>query len=251
MYGIDLGGKVAWVTGGSRGIGRAISIALSKAGCSVAITFQKNQQAADEVVEIISKQGGKAIAIQGDVSDQTQITQMHEKVVESLGEVEILINNAGITRDNLVLMTEQKDWTEIIQTNLMSAVWTSKLVARSMMAKRYGRIINISSVAASKGGRGQANYAASKAALEAFSRSLAAELGRKKITVNCVAPGVVDTKMSQEVMALAKDEVMNRQIIKRMALPEEIAAAVVYLASDLAGFTTGSTIAVDGGMKLP
>ena len=251
MYKIDLSSKVAWVTGGSRGIGRAICLALAEAGCRVALTYIKNKNAADEVVQMIQSKGGKALAVQGDVSNIDDISHMHEKIVEIYGDIEILINNAAITRDNLVLMTEKKDWHDIIQTNLMSAVWTSKLVARSMMAKRYGRIINISSVAANKGGRGQSNYAASKAALEAFSRSFAAELGRKNITVNCVAPGVVDTKMSEEIMKLAKDEVLNRQIIKRLAKPDEIAAAVLYLASDLAGFTTGSTIAIDGGMKIP
>ena len=251
MYKIDLSSKVAWVTGGSRGIGRSICLALAEAGCRVALTYIKNKDAADEVVQMIQSKGGKALAVQGDVSNIDDISHMHEKIVEIYGDIEILINNAAITRDNLVLMTEKKDWHDIIQTNLMSAVWTSKLVARSMMAKRYGRIINISSVAANKGGRGQSNYAASKAALEAFSRSFAAELGRKNITVNCVAPGVVDTKMSEEIMKLAKDEVLNRQIIKRLAKPDEIAAAVLYLASDLAGFTTGSTIAIDGGMKIP
>lgn len=250
MYTIDLIDKNAWVTGASRGIGRAIAVALAKAGCNVAVSYKGNTEAAKTVCEDIRRFGRKACLAQVDVSSPVECEAAYASIVKEVGTVDILVNCAGVIADNLFLMLGEADWSKVLQTNVMGTVHTSKLVIKDMMAKRWGRIINLSSVAATRGGRGQSNYAASKGAIEALTRSLASEIGRRGITVNCLAPGVIETDMTQEVIRLAKDEILQRQIVKRFGSPEEIAAWAVMLASDYAGFMTGQVIHVDGGLKM-
>ncbi len=251
MFDIKLTDKVAWVTGGNRGIGRATCISLAKAGCDVAVSYRNNSEEAAEVVAEIESVGRKAIAIQLDVADVASCQAAHERISQELGKVSIVVNSAGVTADNLFLMLEEDDWSSVINTNLMGTVNVTKTAIKDLMMQRWGRIINLSSVAATKGGRGQANYAATKGAVEAMTRSLAVELAKRNITVNCVAPGVIETEMSKEVRKLAHDQIMDRQLVKRYGTPEEIAAWVVFLASDFGAYMTGQVIHVDGGLKMP
>lgn len=251
MLGLNLQGKIAWVTGGSRGIGRATCLALADAGADVALSYKTQSAAADAVVQAIVAKGRRAVAVQLDVADAKACEPAYEKIVASLGKVDILVNNAAVVADNLFPMLEDEEWRKVLDTNVLGVVNVTRAVVRDLMMKRGGRIINLSSAAAQKGGRGQSNYAASKGAVEAMSRSLAVELCKRNITVNCVAPGVIETDMSAEVRKLAEQEIMDRQLIKRYGKPEEVAALIVYLASDLAAFITGQSIAIDGGLKMP
>jgi 3-oxoacyl-[acyl-carrier protein] reductase len=251
MFAIDLTGKVAWVTGASRGIGRSIALNLAKAGCDIALGYRSAGEQAEQVGREIAAMGRRVLPLQVDIADQAQAEATFNKISESLGPVEILVNNAGVIADNLFMGLEDSDWQKVINTNIMGTVHACRSVIRDMMMKRWGRIINISSVAGTKGGRGQSNYAATKGAIEAVSRSLAVELSSRNITVNCVAPGVIATDMSSEVRKLGNEEIMNRLLIKRYGTPDEIAACVVFLASDLASYITGQVIHIDGGMKMP
>lgn len=250
MFSIDLSGKVAWVTGGSRGIGRSIALSLAQAGCDVGIGYRSKTAEAEAVVAQIKEMGRKAIAIQMDIADSASCEKTYAIICKEIGKADILVNNAGVIADNLFVMLEDPDWKTVIDTNLMGVVNVSRCVVRDMMMKRWGRIINMSSVAGTKGGRGQTNYAATKGAIEAMSRSLAVELCKKNITVNCVAPGVIETDMSAEVRKLAESEILDRQLVKRFGKPEEIAAWVVFLASNFGEFITGQVIHVDGGLKM-
>ena len=250
MFTIELKDRVCWVTGGSRGIGRAVALAAGRAGASVAVGYNSRSAEAEAVVAELREMGVKALAVQMNVADAASVEKAHSLIKTELGPVEILVNSAGVIADNLFLMLEEGDWRKVIDTNLMGVVHVTRTVIRDMMMKRRGRIINLSSVAGTKGGRGQANYAATKGAVEAMTRSLAVELGSRGITVNCVAPGVIETEMSQEVIKLGRDEILDRQVIKRFGSPDEIAAWVLFAASDFGGFMTGQTIHVDGGMKM-
>lgn len=250
MFRVDLSQRTAWVTGASRGIGRATALALGQAGADVAVGYNSHEKDALEVVQALKNLGVRALAIQHNVKDPLSCEQAHEAISKELGPIDILVNNAGMIKDDLFTMLETDSWDDVLGTNVMGTVNTTKLVIKDMMMKRRGRIINLSSAAASKGGRGQANYAASKGAIEAMSRSLAVELGRRGITVNCVAPGVIETDMSREIRALASEEILNRQIIKRFGAPREVAFWIVALASDFGEFITGEVIHIDGGLKL-
>ncbi len=250
MFSIEIPGQVAWVTGGSRGIGRAVALALANAGCNVAIGYRSRADEAEGVVREITDLGCKAIAVKMDVGNAKECEEAHAIVGKELGPVTILVNSAGVTADNLFIMLGEDDWKSVISTNLMGVVNVTKACMRDMMMKRNGRVINLSSVAGTKGGRGQSNYAATKGAVEAMTRSLAVEMGSRGITVNCVAPGVIETEMAAEVIKLAKDQILDRQIVKRFGKPEEIAAWVLFLASKHGEFITGQTIHVDGGLKM-
>jgi 3-oxoacyl-[acyl-carrier protein] reductase len=250
MFSIDLSGRLAWVTGGSRGIGKATALALADAGANVAITYRTREKEAHEVASEIVKRGVKSIAVQMDSRSLQSCDQAHGQISDKLGVVDILVNNTGIIKDDLFTMLDDGAWQDVIATNVLGTVHATRLVIKDMMLKRQGRIINISSAAASKGGRGQANYAASKGAIESMSRSLAVELGRRGITVNCIAPGVIETDMSREIRSLAQQEILQRQIIQRFGQPNDVAAWVVFIASDFGAYITGEVIHIDGGLKL-
>ena len=241
--------KIAIVTGASGGIGKAIALHLSAAGATVVCNYCTNRQKAEAVVQAARKAGGSAVSMQGDVRSFIAMEAMTTSVVAQFGRIDILVNNAGITRDELLLSMSDKDWRDVIETNLYGAFNSTKAVAQQMMFQKKGRIINISSVAGERGGRGQTNYAASKGGLNAFTRAAAIELAPKNITVNAVAPGVIETEMSQEVVRRAKEMVLNHIPLKRLGTCDEVASLVVYLASDDAAYITGQLIRVDGGFR--
>ncbi len=241
--------KVALVTGASRGLGKAIAIQLAEEGACVVVNYAKSAEKAEEVVAAIQSSGGKALAMQADVSCFEEVEKMVDTICEKLGKIDILVNNAGINRDDLLMSMEKEDWEAVIKTNLGGLFNCTKTVAKYMMLQKSGRIINMSSVAGERGGRGQSNYAASKGGVNAFTRSVAMELARKKITVNAVAPGVIETEMSSTVIRRAKDHILDSIALKRLGSPEEIAKTVAFLASDDSSYITGEVIRVDGGFK--
>lgn len=242
--------RVALVTGGSRGIGRAIAQLLATQGHRVAVNYTANEVAADAAVEAIGAAGGSAIAVQADVGDPDSVTAMFAMIDERLGSVEILVNNAGITRDALVLRMGIEAWDEVIETNLRSVYLVSKAALRGMVRARWGRIVSISSVSGVAGNPGQANYAASKAGIIGFTKSVAREVGSRGITVNAVAPGFIKTDMTDALGDEITTAVRERIALGRLGQPEEVAAAVGYLASDDASYVTGHTLVVDGGIAL-
>ncbi len=242
--------RVALVTGGSRGIGRAIVHRLAADGHAVAVNYAHRREPADEVVAAIRDEGGEAMAVRGDVGDAAAVEALFAAVSNELGPVEVLVNNAGITRDDLLLRMKPEAWDEVIATNLTSNFLCSKAALRSMVRARWGRIISIGSIAGISGNPGQANYAATKAGIIGFARSLAKEVGSRNITVNVVAPGLVMTDLTADLTTQADEAFRSRIALARPGRPEEIASAVGYLASDEASYITGQTIVVDGGLSL-
>lgn len=242
--------RVALVTGGSRGIGRAIALRLAGDGNKVAVNYASNASAADDVVAAIAAAGGEAVAVGADVGDGAAVDAMFATVEEAFGRVEILVNNAGITRDDLMLRMGPEAWDDVIRTNLRSVYLTSKAALRGMLRNKWGRIVNISSVSGISGNPGQANYAASKAGIIGLSKSLAKEVGSRGITVNVVAPGFVATDMTAALGDEVTDAAVAQISVGRLGQPEEIAAAVAFVASDDAAYITGQTIVVDGGLAL-
>jgi 3-oxoacyl-[acyl-carrier protein] reductase len=249
---IDSGltGKLALVTGGSRGIGRAVVELLARDGVDVAFFYRGNEQAAQEVVAAVQAGGGRAQALQVDVTDAAAVATAVDGIVDRHGRIDILVNNAGIVRDNLLGMLEDEDIRAVLDTNIGGVFNLTRAVSRHMISKRSGRIINLSSVAAEKGGRGQSNYAASKGAINAFTKAMAVELASRKITVNCVAPGVIETEMSQQVRDLADDQIKARILLRRYGQAQDVAHAVWFLASRFADYITGEVLHVDGGFKM-
>jgi len=245
-----LSGKVAIVTGGSRGIGRAIVLLLAAEGVDVTFFYRDNATAAAEVVAAGTAGGGKVAAEQVDIRDSRACAAAVDRVAERCGRIDLLVNNAGMIRDNQLAAMDDADVSLVLDTNVGGVFNVVRAVAPHMIVQRGGKIINLSSVAGEKGGRGQTNYAASKGAINAFTRSLAVELAPRKITVNAVAPGVIETEMSQEVRELAGDAVKARILLKRYGKPEEVAYAVWFLASRFADYVTGQIINIDGGFKM-
>jgi len=245
-----LSGKVALVSGGSRGIGRAVVELFARDGADVVFFYRANAAAAQQVVDAVIAAGGKCQALQVDVCDAEGVAAAVDRVVDSRGRIDVLVNNAGIVRDNLLGMLEDDDIRAVLDTNVGGVFNVTRAVVRHMISKRAGRIVNLSSVAAEKGGRGQANYAASKGAINAFTKALAVELASRKITVNCVAPGVIETEMSQPVRDLADEQIKARILLRRYGQAEDVAYAVWFLASRFADYITGEVLHVDGGFKM-
>ena len=247
---MHLTGKTAIVTGGSRGIGRAVALALAEAGASVAIIYAGNTKAAEETKQAVEEKGVQAMAIQCDVSDEKAVADMVKAVKKEWGRVDILVNNAGITRDGLLMIMKEEDWQAVLNTNLNGAFHCTKAVSRLMMKQRSGSIINITSVVGETGNAGQANYAAAKAGLIGFTKSVAKELASRNISCNAVAPGCIAKDMTAVLGEEAVDAMVKTIPMGRVAQPEEVAKAVLFLASDDASYITGQTLNVDGGMVM-
>lgn len=247
---LSLQGKAAVVTGGSRGIGRAVAVELAKRGARLVVNYNQSAEAANEVVAGIAAEGGQAKAIQADVSDLKQAEALVKATVEAYGQIDILVNNAGTTRDMVIMMMPEEDWDVVMRTNLKSAFNCSKAAVKAMMRKRYGRIINMTSVAGLAGNAGQTNYAASKAGLIGFTKSLAKEVGPRNITVNAVAPGFIPTDLTKDLPEDLRQAAIKATPLGRWGTVEEVAYAVAFLASDEAAYITGQVLSVDGGMVM-
>ena len=245
-----LAGKVALVTGASRGIGRAIARVFAAEGAKVAIVYNRSPGPAEELVQEITQKGGEAVAFQADVKDFEAAGTIVQQTIDKWGQLDILVNNAGVIRDKLFVTMEPDDWNEVVQTNLGGAFNFSRAAGMVMMRARKGKIINISSVAGEFGGRGQVNYAASKGAINAMTRSLAAELAARNVNINAIAPGLIETEMSETVRNLAGEDIKKIIPLKRCGKPEEIAGLAVFLASPAADYITGQVITIDGGLSL-
>jgi len=246
----DLNGKSALVTGASRGIGRAIAIALAEAGADVAVNYSGSEAAALETAKAIEALGRKAVVIRANVGKSAEFDEMVSNALETFGKLDILVNNAGITRDNLIMRMKEAEFDEVIETNLKGVFNGIKAVTRPMMKQRFGRIINISSVVGVLGNAGQANYVAAKAGVIGLTKSAAKELASRGITVNAVAPGFIESDMTDKLPQEYRDKLLGEIPMGRMGRPEDIASAVVYLASEASSYMTGQTIHVDGGMYM-
>lgn len=247
---MTLVGKVALVTGGSRGIGRAVALKLAENGADVAINYAGNTAAAEEVKAAIEKLGRKALLVQGSVADTDGVQAIVNQVVKELGRLDILINNAGITRDGLLMRMKEADWDAVLETNLKGVFNCSKAVMRTMMKQKSGRIVNMASVVGEMGNAGQANYAAAKAGVIGFTKSLAKEVASRGITVNAVAPGFIATDMTKVLTDDQKAEMAKTIPLGRAGQPEDVANAVLFLVSDEAAYITGQVLNVDGGMVM-
>lgn len=244
-----LDGQIALVTGASRGIGQAVALELGKQGATVVGTAT-SQAGADNISGYLSQAGIKGAGLALNVKDPAQIEQVLQAIRAQFGEISILVNNAGITRDNLLMRMKEEEWDDIMDTNLKSVFRLSQAVLRAMMKARYGRIISIASVVGAMGNAGQTNYAAAKAAIIGFSKSLAREVGSRNITVNCVAPGFIDTDMTRALSEEQRNDLLGHIPLGRLGTVQDIAASVAFLASPQAGYVTGTTMHVNGGMYM-
>jgi len=245
-----LDNSVAIVTGGGRGIGRAIALELARAGAKVVVNYAGHAEKAEETVRLIQELGGEAFAYKADVSNGEEVEGLVQETLKSFGKIDILVNNAGITRDTLLLRMKETDWDAVLDTNLKGVFLCTKAVAKPMMKQRSGAIINISSVVGITGNAGQGNYSAAKAGIIGFTKSIARELASRGIRVNAVAPGYIATDMTEALGSEVKEQVMNQIPLGRIGKPEEVAKAVVFLASKEASYITGQTLNVDGGMVM-
>ena len=247
----DLTGKTALVTGGSRGLGRAIALAFAEQGADVAINYRGNAEAADEVVQRVGSLGRRAVAIQGDTSAGREACEAIVKgAIDGLGAVDILVNNAGITRDNLLMRMDADEWDAVIDTNLGGPFWMTRAIARPMVKARSGRIINMSSAAGRMGNAGQANYAAAKAGLIGLTKTTARELASRGITCNAIAPGLIETDLTAGLSDAATEALKGLTPLGYLGSAEDVAAAAVYFASDEARYVTGQVLGVDGGIVM-
>jgi len=247
---IDLSGKVALVTGAGRGIGRAMALKLGAAGAKVAVNYNASEAAAQEVVAAIASAGGEAMALKADVSKSDEVEAMVNQIVKDWGRVDILVNNAGITRDNLMMRMGQDEWDAVMDTNLRSAYFCARAVLRPMLRNRWGRIISLSSVVGLTGNAGQANYAAAKAGLIGFTKSIAREVASRNITANAIAPGFIDTDITAVLPAELKEAMLKTIPAERVGTVDDVANAALFLASDLASYVTGQVVNVNGGMAM-
>ena len=245
----DLSGKVALVTGGSRGIGRAISLALGAQGARVVIGYNSNSEAADATVRELGGEGA-AIAVAGDVADPAVAATLIEATVNAFGKIDVLVNNAGVTADDLILRMSEDEWDRVLDTNLKGAFHVTKAALRPMVRQRSGRVISISSVAGLAGNAGQANYSAAKAGLIGFTKAIAKEVASRNITANVIAPGIVETDMTRGLTAAQREDIMRMVALGRTGTPDDVAPAAVFLASDEASYITGHVLTVDGGLVM-
>lgn len=245
-----LNNSVALVTGGGRGIGRAIALELARAGAKIVVNYAGRADKAEETVQLIQEAGGEGIAVQANVSVSEDVDRLIQTAVNTYGKIDILVNNAGITRDTLLLRMKESDWDEVLDTNLKGVFLCTKAVSKGMMKQRSGSIINISSVVGITGNAGQANYAAAKSGILGFTKSIAKELASRGIRVNAVAPGYISTDMTESLPEEVRKQILGQIPLGRIGVPEEVARTVVFLASPAASYITGQTLSVDGGMAI-
>ncbi|MCD5414844.1 MAG: 3-oxoacyl-[acyl-carrier-protein] reductase [Clostridiales bacterium] len=247
---LELKGKNVLVTGGSRGIGRAVALLLAKEGANIVINYARSETQAQEVVDEIEKFGVRAIALKANVANAKEVDEMAKIIETELGNIDILVNNAGITKDNLLIRMKEEDWQDVINVNLTGVFICTKAFARKMIKQKYGKIINISSVVAVVGNAGQSNYCASKAGIIGFTKSIARELGGKGICVNAIAPGFIQTDMTSVLPEKVKEDMSKQIPLKRFGTDEDVANLVLFLASEKSNYITGQVIHVDGGMGM-
>ena len=247
---MNLDGKIAVITGGSRGIGKAIAMKLARLGANIVVNYTSSANQAEEVVESIKNMGREAIAIKANVANFEEVQNFIAQAEEKFGKIDILINNAGVTKDKLLIKMNEDDWDKVIEVNLKGTYNCTKAVSRKMMKQRSGKIVNVASVVGINGNAGQSNYAASKAGIIGFTKSIAKELGVRGINVNAVAPGFIQTNMTDVLSDEVKDQIMSQIPMKKLGTPEDVANTIAFLCSDEAKYITGQVINIDGGMVM-